>query len=100
LDIEGAFPNAVTDRLLHNMRARRVPGVLIDFVHRMLTHRRTSLRFDDYTSGIINIDNGIGQGDPLSMALYLYYNAGILDIPRGRDEAAMAFVDDAIIFAT
>ncbi len=25
LDVEGAFPNAVTARLLHNMRMRRVP---------------------------------------------------------------------------
>jgi hypothetical protein len=25
LDVEGAFPNAVTDRLLHNLRRRKIP---------------------------------------------------------------------------
>ena len=31
LDIEGAFPNAVTDRLLHNMKCRKIPDSLVDF---------------------------------------------------------------------
>ena len=39
LDIEGAFPNAVTKRLLHNMRMRRIPSALIDFTERVLTGR-------------------------------------------------------------
>jgi len=39
LDIEGAFPNAVTDRLLHNMKSRRLPLSLIDFTKRLLTDR-------------------------------------------------------------
>ena len=29
LDIKGAFPNAVTDRLLHNMRKRKLPDSLV-----------------------------------------------------------------------
>ena len=29
LDVEGAFPNAVTSRLLHNLRKRRVPEVYV-----------------------------------------------------------------------
>ncbi|KAI0057650.1 hypothetical protein BV25DRAFT_1812092, partial [Artomyces pyxidatus] len=79
------------------MRSRRVPAALISFVERMLVGRRTHLRFDDYLSEAIAIENGIGQGDPLSMVLYLYYNADLLDIARGRGELAMAFVDDAIL---
>ncbi|KAI0055079.1 hypothetical protein BV25DRAFT_1816121, partial [Artomyces pyxidatus] len=79
------------------MRSRRIPAALISFVERMLIGRRTHLRFDDYTSEAITIENGIGQGDPLSMVLYLYYNADLLDIARGRGELAMAFVDDAIL---
>src|ERR1700761_994296 len=52
------------------------------------------------TSGVIKLDNGIGQGDPLSMALYQYYNADILDIPSNPSESAEAYVDDAILIAT
>lgn len=36
LDIEGAFPNAVTDRLLHNMRSRRLLESLVGFTERLL----------------------------------------------------------------
>jgi len=27
LDVEGAFPNTVTDRLIHNLQRRRIPQV-------------------------------------------------------------------------
>ena len=100
LDIEGAFPNAVTCRLLHSMKKRRMPETLIKFAGIMLENRRTTLRFDDHTSGSITLDNGIGQGDPLSMALYQYYNADILEIPNSPQETAEAYVDDAILTAS
>ena len=74
LDIEGAFPNAVTDRLIHNMRKRRIPRCYTDFVKKLLTGRETRLRFDDFLSDPIPIDNGVGQGDPISMIVYLFYN--------------------------
>ena len=100
LDIEGAFPNAVTNKLLHSMRKRRLPDKLIKFAGTMLENRTTTLRFNDHTSEMITLDNGIGQGDPLSMALYQFYNADILEIPRESHEAAKAYVDDAILIAT
>jgi len=65
----------------------------------MLHNRVTTLKFDGYTSEPIHIDNGIGQGDPLSMVLYQYYNADLLDIPNNKDEDAMAFMDDSFMLA-
>ncbi len=100
LDIEGAFPNAVNERLIHNMKKRRVPTALVKFTKNLLQDRFTMLKFDDFTSERIPIDNSIGQGDPLSMVLYQYYNADILDIPAGSNESAMAYVDNAILIAT
>ncbi|TFY75555.1 hypothetical protein EWM64_g8458, partial [Hericium alpestre] len=101
LDIEGAFPNAVTDRLIHNLWQRRIPQVYTDFVGHMLRGRSTCLRFDDFISDLIAIANGIGQGDPMSMILYLYYDADILDILQNHScsERAMAFVDDSVLIA-
>lgn len=32
--------------------------------------------------------------------IYQFYNADLLDIPANPDEAAMAYVDDAILIAT
>jgi hypothetical protein len=99
LDIGGAFPNAVNEKLTHNMKRQRVPAKLIQFTENLLWNHTTRLKFDDFTSEDIQIDNGIGQGDPLSMVLYQYYNTNLLDIPNSTNEAAMAYVDDAILIA-
>jgi ribonuclease HI len=99
LDIEGAFPNADNAQLTRNLTRRGIPKKLVNFVARMLKDRSTTLKFDDYVSNPITLNNGIGQGDPLSMALYQFYNADLLDIPTGRDESAIAYVDDAILIA-
>jgi hypothetical protein len=66
----------------------------------MLEKRSMILRFNDHLSEPILLDNGIGWGDPLSMALYQYYNADILEIPNRLQESAEAHVDDAILTAT
>ena len=63
----------------------------------MLKDRITYLKFDDHTLEAININNGIGQGDPLSMVLYQFYNADILDVPKGKAESAIAYIDNALI---
>jgi hypothetical protein len=100
LDIEGAFPNTVTDKLLHSMRKRRLPERLVNFAGLMLENHRMTLRFDNHTSAPITLDNGIRQGDPLSMTLYQYYNADILEIPNSPQESAEAYVDNTILIAT
>ena len=71
LDIEGAFPNAVTERLLHNMRMRQLSELYVNFIDCMLTNRCTKLRFDGFASDWVNIDNGIMQGDPCQ-CYYIY----------------------------
>ena len=101
LDVEGAFPNAVTSRLIHNLRRRRIPTTIVNFVKQLLADRKTRLKFDDFTSGIIDITNGIGQGDPLSMLLYILYNADLLDVPDNPlAEDAIGYVDDIALIAT
>ena len=96
-----AILSAVTDRLIHNLKKRRIPTVLVGFVARLLTNRRTRLRFDDYISEYRDITNGIGQGDPLSMLLYILYNADLLEIPDNElQEEALGYVDDIALIAT
>jgi len=105
LDIEGAFPNAVTKWLLHNMRMRRIPGDLMHFTEQVLTNRQTQLRFDSYTSNWFPVTNGIGQGDPLSMILYIIYSSDLADIAKphtGHEalkELTLAFVDNTAFMA-
>ena len=100
LDIEGAFPNTNPDKLIHNLRKRGIPTKYVKFIHSMLGNRITTLKFDGFVLDQIPIDNGIGQGDPLSMVLYQYYNADLLDIPKHDGEDAEAYVNDTIMMAT
>ena len=100
LDIEGAFPNAVPEKLACNMKRRGVPSKIINFTAKMLTNRITKLKFDDLTSDQICIDNRIGQGDPLSMGLYQFYNADLLDIPSDPNQLSIAYVNDAMLYAS
>jgi len=97
LDIEGAFPNAVTERLLYNMRKRRIPERYVVLVSNMLMGRKNRLKFYDFTSNWFLLDNGIVQGDPLSMILYLFYNTDLLEIMRGWHEMCLGYVDDMAV---
>ena len=101
LDIKGAFSNAINEQLIHNLKSRWIPSKIIKYVANMLCDRSTMLRFDDHISKPIKIDNIIGQGDPLSMALYQFYNANLVEIPKEDEgETVAAYVDDAIITAS
>jgi hypothetical protein len=60
LDIEGAFPNANPERLVHNLRKQKISHQYANFMHNMLREQVTTLKFDEYTSECILIDNGIG----------------------------------------
>jgi ribonuclease HI len=95
LDIQAAFPNAVKDRLIHNMKQRRVPTELVDYFDHDLAGQSTCLTFDDYSSPPYHIDNGIGQGAPSSGGVYHFYNAPLIEIitdPHKSDAAA--YFDD------
>ena len=64
----------------------------------MLEDRKTKLRFDDFKSDWFPIKNGIGQGDPLSMLLYIIYNSDLVDITKkGKGELTLTFVDDTAL---
>lgn len=99
LDVQAAFPNTVKERLLHNLKKRRVPDVYVRLIERMLTNRQTRLRFDDYTSDPINLMNGTTQGCPLSMLLYAFYNADLIEVAQGKEEHVSGFVDDCAFLA-
>jgi hypothetical protein len=99
LDIEGVFLNADNKKLLWNMKKQQVSTKLIQFTGNLLCSRTTRLKFDNFISEDIHINNSIGQGDLLSMVLYQFYNTDILDIPKSDNKAAMAYVDDVILIA-
>jgi hypothetical protein len=83
------------------MRKRKIPESLVQFTERVLANRKTRLIFDGRTSDWIPITNGIGQEDPLSMVIYIIYDADLVDISQGHpNELTLAFVDDTAFIAT
>ena len=99
LDIEGAFPNTVTDCFLHNMHKCKIPSTLINFTEQALCGHRTKLSFNSFLSDWIPITNSIGQGNPFSMILYIIYNSDLVEVPKDKNKAALTFVDDTTLLA-
>ena len=64
----------------------------------MMTDQQTRLKFDGYLSDWIPINNGIGQGDPLSMIMYLFYNVDLIEVATAKGQLAVAFMDDASLY--
>lgn len=96
--MEGAFSNVVIEQLIHNLRKQRIPSTYIKFIKQLLTGRQTRLKFDNFISESIAILNRIGQGDPLSMILYILYNADLLEITGDKEkEDALGFVDNTAL---
>jgi hypothetical protein len=56
------------------------PKKLAEFVQFSMSDGSTVLKFDDFLSQPIPIDNGIGQGDPPSMPYYTVFNAGLVAV--------------------
>ena len=85
------------ERLVHNLQKCKVPGKYINFMQSMLDRRAIVLKFDSFALEKTPIDNGIGQGYPLSMVLYQYYNADLLDLLDYEGKEAVAYVDNAFM---
>jgi hypothetical protein len=68
----------------------------------ILTHREIQLIFDDITSQPRNPLGGCNQGCPLSMLLYILYNAPLINIadPRKKEECIIGYIDDTTLLAS
>ena len=80
LDIKGAFPSVKVNQLIHNMRMKGIPLEYTNWVLNRLQGQQMRIHFNDFTSDLLNIDNSCDQGNPTSVILYHFYNAGLIDI--------------------
>ena len=65
----------------------------------MLSNCQICLCFDDFTYNPILMDNGTTQGCLLSMLIYAFYNADLIDIVKGKSKLSTSFVDDCAFVA-
>lgn len=96
LDVSKAFDRVSHERLLHNLRKRRIPDMLVNWVRSFLSDRETAFRIGAYTSPQRATSCGIPQGSPVSPILYLFYSSDLIEGCRqARNNASgIGFVDD------
>jgi ribonuclease HI len=99
LDVSGAFDNVSRQRLLHNLKKRRINETLIRWIDSFLSDRSTTLKLQEYTAPSAPIQTGIPQGSPLSPILYLFYNADLIEACKTENTEAVGYIDDASILA-
>jgi hypothetical protein len=96
MDVAGAFNNVHHIRLIHNMRKRKIPVEITRWMLSFLSNRTTRIRFNGITTDPIPAPTGIPQGSPLSSILYILHNSDLLEIPRGRKQLGLDFIDDIL----
>jgi hypothetical protein len=99
LDVSGAYDNVSRERLLHNLRKRRIDPKIIAWISSFLSDRTTTLKLQEFTAPSAPIQTGIPQGSPVSPILYLFYNADLIEACRTEDTEAVGYIDDASILA-
>src|SRR6266481_1136181 len=77
---------------------QQIPERYVLFIAQMLTGQHTRLKFDGFVSDWMDINNGIVQGQPLSMMLYLFYNADLIENIQ-KEELKIAYVNDVNFYA-
>ena len=101
MDEAGAYDTVSHRRLIHNLRKRKIPKWITDWVDSFLNERSTTLAIHSRVTDIFEVRTGIPQGSPISPILYLFYNADLLDICErpGTNTSAIGFVDDINVLA-
>ena len=99
MDVANAYPTVSHERLIHNLRKRKIPAWIAKWVLSFLQDRNTTMAINGRVTGALPIRTGIPQGSPISPILYLFYNADLLDICErpGIKANGLGFVDDVNI---
>lgn len=98
-DIKGAFNGVNLSILLHRLRMRRVPEIIVKWVESFCSGRQASIKVNGDETRIQDIEHaGLPQGSPLSPILFLFFNADLI-ASKGTDrEDSVAFIDDYTVW--
>ncbi|RAO74379.1 uncharacterized protein BHQ10_010391 [Talaromyces amestolkiae] len=101
LDVTGAFNNVNHIRMLHDLRKRQVPDEITGWIRNFLSHRRTSIVLLEGKMGEFDINTGIPQGSPLSLILFLFFNADLIEQIQAEcpDTYVIGYINDIFIIA-
>jgi ribonuclease HI len=100
-DVKGAYNGVNKDILLHRLRARQVPEMLVQWVANFCSDRRATVVVNGHESATYDLAHpGLPQGSPLSPILFLFFNADLVQNVINKHQGAMAFVDDYSAWVT
>jgi hypothetical protein len=94
-DVKGAFNGVHSDVLERRLAVRRIPTPAVKWIRDFCDGRYTQVIVGSFESVVSPIKYaGIPQGSPLSLLLYVFYNADLVEWKIDRDGGAISFVDD------
>ena len=99
LDVSKIFDNVSHQRLLHNLRKRRIDDAMLDWIESFITNKQIKLRLSNFTSNWIDTNIEISQSFSLSLILYLFYNVDLLNIlnDENMNSLTIDYIDDIAI---
>jgi hypothetical protein len=80
INIFDAFDNVLYEKLIYNLRKKRVPSVIIDWVRSFLQDRITTIKLFEGESQSFSVITGISQSSLISPILFLFFIADLLSI--------------------
>ncbi|KAJ3453598.1 hypothetical protein MRS44_017845 [Fusarium solani] len=95
---QGAFDNVSHQRLLHNLRKRKIDEKTVRWISSLLEDRHTRISVDGFKTELYKVRTGTVQGSPLSPIFYIFYNADLIEkCNLADDTSATGFIDDVAI---
>ena len=79
VNVVEAFDHVSHPWLLHNLRSKDVPEYIVQWTKSFLIERSTSMTLERHTSDIFPIQAGILQILPISLILFLFFNASLIE---------------------
>lgn len=94
---DSSWTSSRLTRLTNTLKLKECPAYITQQIDSFLCEQMTNLRLQDYLSEDFEIDDGLPQGSPLSVILYIIYNSSLLidvQISLQEDKMSLAFIND------
>jgi hypothetical protein len=100
-DVKGAYNGVFKDRLLQRLEARGIPKGLVKWIDAFCSNRSATIVVNGYTSERRDLPQaGLLQGSPLSLVLFLFFNADLVQRKIDTKGGSIAFIDDYSAWVT